>query len=244
MNEHPADPQNAEKRLIWDFFGRRTSGFFVEVGAFHPYWGSQTWYLEQQGWRGILIEPIPRFCQPLRETRAGARVFQVACGAPNHPPTMAFHEAEYAPHSSLKPGQVDAETRYVAEHVVTVMTLDEVLREAGEPKVDFVSIDVEGAQLEVLRGLDFARHHPELVLVEDHLRDWQTHRHLRRNRYRLARRTDFNNWYVPEEHRFRPQGWEALKLWRKLWLGTPARKMKFWFRSKRPVPATSGRPQA
>ena len=46
-----------QDELVWEFFGRRRAGFFLEVGANHPTQGSQTWLLEQNGWRGILVEP-------------------------------------------------------------------------------------------------------------------------------------------------------------------------------------------
>ena len=45
-----------EKVLVREFFGD-TKGFFVEVGANDPRQGSQSWHLEQAGWRGVLIEP-------------------------------------------------------------------------------------------------------------------------------------------------------------------------------------------
>jgi len=228
MNREPANPENWEKQLLWDFFGHRPSGFFVEVGAFDPYYGSQTWLLEQKGWRGILVEPIPRLCEALRARRPNSRVFQAACGAPGHPPTLEFHEAEFAPHSTLKPERMDATTRYIAKHDVRVLTLDEILAEAGNPKVDFVSVDVEGLQYEVVSGFDLARHRPELVVVEDHLRSWATHRHMTRSGYRLVRRTDGNNWYVPADHPFRPSFGEACRLWRKVWPGAVARRVRFW----------------
>ncbi len=47
-----------ERQLVRKFFGD-TPGFFVEVGANHPIEGSQSWHLEQRGWRGILVEPQP-----------------------------------------------------------------------------------------------------------------------------------------------------------------------------------------
>jgi len=50
-----------EKYLIWEFFDFARSGFFVEVGAFHSILHSQTWFLERMGWKGLLIEPQPRF---------------------------------------------------------------------------------------------------------------------------------------------------------------------------------------
>lgn len=52
---------------------------------------------------------------------------------------------------------------------VRVMTLDEILKPAGNLKVDFLSIDVAGLKLEVLRGFDLEKHQPRLLLNEDNL---------------------------------------------------------------------------
>src|SRR5262245_27102708 len=56
-------------------------GAFAEVGAFDPVFLSQTWHLEQQGWSGLLIEPIAEHATKLREART-AKVIQAACCAP------------------------------------------------------------------------------------------------------------------------------------------------------------------
>jgi hypothetical protein len=129
---------------------------------------------------------------------------------------------------------VDAGTRYVQTETVRVMTLDEVLAEAGHPPLDFVSIDVEGLQIEVLKGFDLARHRPRLLIVEDHLLNWETHLHLRRRAYQLVKRTQLNNWYVPRGTPFPlTNALERLRLWRKLWPGTPLRMLKAWMRRRR-----------
>src|SRR5258708_4558243 len=141
-----------EDELVWQSFNCRTKGFFVEVGANEPQQGSQTWFLEQQGWQGILIEPQATLCSRLRQQRPRSRVVQAACGAPGHPPEMPFHIASVASKSSLVKNLVEAATTYTQTERVRIQTLDEVLDEMGNPHVDFVSIDVEGTQLDVLRG--------------------------------------------------------------------------------------------
>ncbi len=58
----------AEQYLVRQFLGMEDGGFFVEVGANNPFNLSQTWHLAQEGWRGILVEPIPELCNELRAT--------------------------------------------------------------------------------------------------------------------------------------------------------------------------------
>ncbi len=74
--------QFGEDALVWERFGRKPDGFFVEVGANHPTELSNTWFLEQRGWSGILIEPLTEKCALLREARKASQAFQVAIGGP------------------------------------------------------------------------------------------------------------------------------------------------------------------
>src|SRR5262249_46658886 len=153
------------------------SGFFVEVGANEPHNGSQSWQFEQAGWNGVLVEPQPDLAENLRQVRR-ARVFAAACSGPaNAGRTMTFHVS--GPHSSLNgelavPGVVAHSTIKVA-----VRTLDDILHEAAAPSpIDFVSIDVEGHEVEVLRGFDLHHWRPRLILIEDHVTNLGTHRSL------------------------------------------------------------------
>src|ERR1043166_6956973 len=74
--------QFGEDLLLWKHFGARRDGFFLEAGANHPTKCSQTFLFEQNGWRGILVEPIPQNCELLRQKRPRSRIFQFALGAP------------------------------------------------------------------------------------------------------------------------------------------------------------------
>jgi FkbM family methyltransferase len=220
--------------LVWQFFGRRKDGVFVEVGANEPQPGSQTWFLEERGWHGFLVEPLSRFYERLRQARPQSRVFQVAWGGPGHPKEMPLYVAESPSKTSLVKNLIEASTKCVQTEMVKMMTLDAVLEEAGNPCVDFVSIDVEGMQLDVLRGFTLSHHQPALLLIEDHLHHLKVHRHLKRQGYRLVTRTGLNNWYVPKDRPFTlatPS--ERLRLWKKVWCNTPFRKLRVYFERKR-----------
>ena len=86
-------PPDPEPRLKEEFFGGARNGFFVDVGANEPEFGSQTWHLERLGWDGILIEPQPQLADRLRQARR-ARVYAVACSSPaNSGKTMMLNVA-------------------------------------------------------------------------------------------------------------------------------------------------------
>ncbi len=217
-------PYQVEDRLKAEFFGPSAKGFFVEVGANEPQRGSQSWQFEQAGWSGVLVEPQPDLAERLHRTRR-AHVVAAACSSPaNAGRAMMLHVL--GPHSSLRPEL--AVTGVVAEAriEVPVRTLDDILEEAKAPSpIDFVSIDVEGHEVEVLSGYDFARWHPRLLLIEDHVTNLATHRFLMRAGYRLIRRTGLNGWYVPRAVAPRVGlGWWPLS--RKYYFALPIRKLR------------------
>jgi FkbM family methyltransferase len=215
---------DAEERLKAEFFGAQR-GFFVEVGANDPQRGSQSFALEQAGWDGLLVEPQPELAAKLRRART-ARVFAAACSSPkNAGKRLPLHLAgalssldnRLAVTGLLPQGTVE----------VAVRTLDEILTEAAVPApIDFLSIDIEGHEVEALAGFDFARWRPRLILIEDHVTSLAIHRALVRAGYRLIRRTGLNGWYVPAATA--PGigffGWWSLA--RKYYLGLPVRMLR------------------
>src|SRR5205814_5378637 len=120
-------------------------------------------------------------------------------------------------HDRMAPG---AQPQQVID--VPVRTLDDILFEARAPLgFDFLSIDVEGHELEVLSGFDLARWRPRLVLLEDHVGNLNKHRFLRSAGYRLIRRYGNNGWYVPCETAFDVAPRERWNILRKYYLGLP-----------------------
>jgi hypothetical protein len=121
-------------------------------------------------------------------------------------------------------------SRYRTESVRAV-TLDSILEDSNVEKIDFLSIDVEGTELDVLRGLNLERYRPRLILVEDKLVYLSKHRWLKDKGYRLAKRTAFNNWYIPKnEHFGLSSRKEKLVMFKKLYISLPARKIKESFK--------------
>jgi FkbM family methyltransferase len=214
-----------EQRRVDEFFAGATSGFFVDVGANHPREGSQSWHLEQRGWDGILVEPLPDLAAQLRRTRRAA-VFAVACSSPeNAGRTLPYHVAGKL--SSLDRHRMAAGARPERVIDVEVRTLDAVLVEAGAPSpIDILSIDVEGHEIEVLRGFDFARWRPRLILLEDHVANLDKYRFLRASGYRLVRHCELNGWYVPSTFPLRLDWRERWEVARKYFLALPFRALR------------------
>jgi FkbM family methyltransferase len=211
-----------ERRLVRAFFAGARSGFFVEVGANDPFERSQTWHLEQLGWTGVLVEPLPDLAVKLVKART-AMVFAVACSSPDNVGcTLPFHVA--GPLSSLHRDRMAPGAEPQSVIAVPVRTLDDILMEANAPSpIDLLSIDVEGHELEVLHGFDFARWRPRLIMMEDHVSGLAKHWYLQSREYRLIRRVGNNGWYVPAAELFNV-GWrDRWEILRKYYLGLPFR---------------------
>lgn len=217
--------QFGEDLLVWKHFAYKRDGFFVEVGANDPENLSQTLLLERHGWQGVLVEPQSTCCERLRSARPRSQVFQVACGSPGQC-GMAMLQLSDA--GSRLAGARASELPLGGLEQVRVMTLNQILEQTGNPRLDFVSIDVEGFELDVLRGFDLEQHKPSLLLVEDNLPNrLKVHHYLKRHGYRLVKRTGCNNWYVPRCQPFAYSStWEQIKIYRKMYLGTAFRRLK------------------
>lgn len=157
-------------------------GFFVEAGANDGFRQSNTYHLARFcGWRGVLVEPFPHLAARCAETRPESITVCCALGAPEAAGSMArLRHAGLMSHVSGALGDEASELRRARDGQRTqgmelhdcvieapVRTLTEVLAAAGAPaRFDLLSLDVEGYEVEVLRGLDLERHMPRAVCIE------------------------------------------------------------------------------
>jgi FkbM family methyltransferase len=225
-------PFEAQEDLKDEFFRGTSNGYFVDVGANDPQDGSQTWRFEQLGWDGVLVEPQHDLAARLQRERRG-KVYAVACSSPqNSGKSMTLNVAGI--HSSLDPAFYVAGMRRAGTSEVILRTLDEILIDAKAPApLDFVSIDVEGHEIEMLEGFDLARWRPRLILIEDIALNLRIHRHLTRRGYKWIRRVGINGWYVPNDSPMTVSLAGRLQFFRKHYLGVPFRNLREWKRRLR-----------
>lgn len=149
-------------------------GTFLEIGANDGYSFSNTYYLERRrGWSGILIEPQPNLARICRRVRPRSQCFNFACvDDPGLTEVRLISPDSDLMAVTLGQQSADDERSRLPDGpgskvaVVPATTLSRVIDDAGSPSIDFMSIDVEGAEMAVLGGLDWARHTPQYLLVE------------------------------------------------------------------------------
>lgn len=160
------------------------NGFFIEAGADDGLRSTNTLYFEKyRNWSGLLVEPIPQQAALCAENRP--RCFVENCALVSSDYAEPMVEMRYCGPMSLVKGCLkndEEEQQHVAQccksqkvetynFSVPALTLTAVLERHGIIHVDFLSLDVEGYELEALKGLDLDRYHPTLMLIEAHFRD-------------------------------------------------------------------------
>ena len=216
---------DGEQELVRGFFDTKPSGFYVDVGANDPTIESQTWHLEKIGWDGLLIEPLQAYCELLKAQRKG-RVIQYACSSPeNHDTVLRMVVA--GGHSTLNDEPIALGTKSEEYQNVTCRTLDSILEDNNAPQIDFISVDIEGHEMEMFKGFSLQRWNPRLVLLEDHVVSHAKHHFMTAHGYQLIMRTGLNSWYVPAAEGFTLSWFAKLQMFRKFWLGLLLRKLKY-----------------
>jgi FkbM family methyltransferase len=219
--------EHSEQMLVRSFFSNVNAGFFVDIGANDPFRNSQTYHLEQLGWRGIVVEPLPEMASRLEQERSASVDRRAVSSKANLGKQLLFRRAGVV--SALKAHNEDGKQNSAleTEFPVWCTTLDSILEEHEAPtQFELLSIDVEGHEPEVLDGFSIQKWKPKLILVEDHVVNLRTHGWLRHNSYQLILRTGVNSWYVPKESRFSMSLLARLQRLRKMYLGLPFRCLR------------------
>ena len=200
--------QNLEDVLLWRVLGHVNNGFYIDVGANDPEEHSVTKAFYDAGWRGISIEPLPSFHQAFLDQRPRDVNLAVAAGSADGELTLYDVPAVRgwaSPEESVAELH-RAEGHEVAELTVPVRTLASVCAEHVEGEIHFLKVDVEGFEGEVLRGMDFARWRPWVLVIEATLPNSRATNHaswehlVLAQRYRFAWFDGLNRYYVAEEH--------------------------------------------
>jgi FkbM family methyltransferase len=165
--------EHAEDAFLIDLFDDRPTGYFIEAGALDGIRYSNTYALEALGWTGLLVEPIPELAERCAANRPNSRVERVALSAPGHAPTATLNR--YTDDDQVGASRLDddanrharAKRGAATEPIdVPLATLDSLLD--GVDRVDLLVLDIEGHELQALRGFSLDCFKPRVILVEDH----------------------------------------------------------------------------
>lgn len=141
---------------------------YLDIGAHHPYFLSNTYLFYRQGSRGVTIEPDPELYGRIR--RARRRDTNLNAGLGSGRGSLQLH---IFASRTLNTFSAEEAERYVADgHQVIdtaqidILTFEDVMERYCQRVPDFVSLDVEGMDVEILQSIDFSRFQPTVFCIE------------------------------------------------------------------------------
>ena len=201
--------QNREDIILSGFFKNIEKGFYVDVGANHPELDSVTKIFYDKGWSGINIEPIKSLYEKLLSERP--RDINLNIGISDKETTLNFRQ--YSKGVGLSTFSKEMQEEYqlktdftTDKHIdysVKLFPLRSVFKDNNVGEINFLKIDVEGYEYEVLKSNDWDKFRPQVVCIEaNHVKeDWK--QILTNNNYLLVFFDGLNEYYVDKKQQFK-----------------------------------------
>jgi FkbM family methyltransferase len=143
---------------------------YMDIGAYDPRQMSNTYLFYKRGARGVCIEPQPLRCARIRRVRPKDLCLNIGVGGKDHE-GLEFYILSQEALSTFSKTEAERVCRYGNTRIerklkIPVMTLTAVLKKHQLPAPDYISIDLEGDELEALQTLDWAHGRPKVICAE------------------------------------------------------------------------------
>ena len=207
MNNFYRSQYEQDRILNETYFKNKVGGVFVDIGAHDGETLSNTFFYEKAlNWKGLCIEPLPKVFKQLEQKRSCALVEGAAW---NENTTKTFRLIEG--YSEMLSGLVDT---YPQDHInriesetkqsnQTVTDIDvkcysilELLLQNNLTEIDFLSIDVEGSELEILKSIDYDKIKIKVILAENNYSDSNLRSFLVSKGYHFANRIAIDDVFI------------------------------------------------
>jgi FkbM family methyltransferase len=158
--------QFAEDISVVRFFPKRYKGIFVDVGCFHPKKYNNTWLLYKKGWSGVNIDIDPIKITAFNFVRR--KDHNVACAIGSVPGEIEYYTRGFYSLTTSTSKDFASNSHPHIKKETTARRLDDVLETSpiANKQIDFLSIDAEGNDFEVLKSLNFHVYKPTVVAIE------------------------------------------------------------------------------
>lgn len=195
-HSHKSYSQEGEDILL-NLILDNNNGFYVDIGAHHPYKYSNTALLHKKGWSGINIDALPESIALFNKHRPNDKNLNVGIGAKEG--LMTYYQFQDSAYNTFDKNQAESVISSGFQKEIKKLTkvpirpLRDVLSQHQDcfERIDLLDIDVEGWDLECLRSNDWNRFRPKIILVEifstsvEQLLETETYLFLTNKNYKL-----------------------------------------------------------
>jgi len=196
--------QHGEDLYIRSLFPEDYIGVCIEVGAYDGVTLSNTLYLEQNGWKCLCIEPIESAFNKCKQIR---KECVNCCISDSDKEDQLFHIFTLDGDNMCAISSLEPDERLIESHkhliknrttsMVKVRSLNSLLEELQYPlKIDFISIDTENTELDVLKGIDLMKYDVKLLLIENNYNEPMFEDYLKQYGYKKIYRIAVNDLYM------------------------------------------------
>lgn len=199
--------QFGEDKFMNLLFPENFKGQCVEVGAYNGVSCSNTYFFEKRGWTCLCIEPIPSQYEKCKTVRKNCVNYAVSDSNKEDVPFMIYnigHDQNESAMSSLQPDLrlIESHKHMIntaVEIKVKCRTLTTILDDAKFSKdIDFISIDTENTELDVLKGFDFSKYSVKYLIIENNFNEPACEDYLKQFGYTKLNRISVNDIFSKE----------------------------------------------
>lgn len=186
-----------EDLVALKFFKNEKKGFYVDIGCYHPTHINNTYLLYKKGWNGINIDVSQFSIDLFKFMRPDDLNYKCAVSETNKKVNLYYQKE----HSQLTSINKLTAKKFIKgrlkKKIINSYSLEEILSwgKYKDYEIDFLDVDVEGADLQVLKGLNFSKRKPKLICVEIHQKNFRKHkiyRFLIKKKYKLIWQESFS----------------------------------------------------
>jgi len=196
--------QYGEDLVLDGIFRGKMKGFYIDIGAHDPEFQSNTLRFYMRGWQGINIEPIVSKYNKFQVVRE--RDININCGVHNEHAELTFYHSEWETLSTFNKERAlknakNFNKEIIGEYKIPVKRLSEILgaNMRDDQHIDFLSIDTEGNELNILKGNDWKKYRPQVILIETADQEIDIHEYLVVNNYSLVFKNHLNSIYLDKQ---------------------------------------------
>ena len=155
---------NSVDLIIGELFKNQEKGIYIDVGCNHPFIGNNTYKLFKKGWNGINIDLDYTFIDSFKFHRPKDDNIQIGVSDKSGEQEMYFHHER----SAINTLENSRGENAILKKNIKTSTLNDIIEKSNfkNKEIDYVSIDVEGFELNVLKGFDLKKYKPKALSIE------------------------------------------------------------------------------